>query len=109
MSWLFRPILIPALHFTNRVWIKKTRPDWQLLIKYELSQVFPDSTVFEERKALGVLTYKGKHRSQKILNALILFGCDEREFQKKRSTNKETEVSHKSLMLPCEAACPQEN
>jgi len=42
-----------------------------------------------ERKALGVLTSKGKHRSQKILNALILLGCDEGEFQKKRSTNKE--------------------
>jgi len=43
----------------------------------------------DERKALDVLTSKGKHRSQKILNALILLGCDEGEFQKKRSTNKE--------------------
>lgn len=43
----------------------------------------------DERKNLGVLTSKGKHRSQKILNALILLGCDEGEFQKKRSTNKE--------------------
>jgi transposase len=43
----------------------------------------------DERKYLGVLTFKGKHRSQKILNALILLGCDEGEFQKKRSTNKE--------------------
>lgn len=42
-----------------------------------------------EREALGVLTSKGKHRSQKILNALILLGCDEGEFQKRRSTNKE--------------------
>ena len=30
----------------------------------------------EEREALGALTSKGKHRSQKILNALILLGCD---------------------------------
>ena len=43
----------------------------------------------DERKNIGVLTSKGKHRSQKILNALILLGCDEGEFQKKRSTNKE--------------------
>jgi transposase len=43
----------------------------------------------DEREALGVLTSKGKHKSQKILNALILLGCDESEFQKKRSTNKE--------------------
>ena len=43
----------------------------------------------DERKYLGVLTSKGKHKSQKILNALILLGCDEGEFQVKRSTNKE--------------------
>ena len=42
-----------------------------------------------ERKMLGRLTSKGKHRSQKIINALILLGCDEGEFQKKRSINKE--------------------
>ncbi len=43
----------------------------------------------DERENLGELTSKGKHRSQKILNALILLGCDEGEFQKKRSINKE--------------------
>ena len=43
----------------------------------------------DERKNLGALTSKGKHRSQKILNALILLGCDEGKFLKKRSTNKE--------------------
>lgn len=43
----------------------------------------------DERKYLSVLTFKGKHKSQKILNALILLGCDEGEFQVKRSTNKE--------------------
>ena len=42
----------------------------------------------DERENVGVLTSKGKHRSQKILNAVILLGCDEGEFQKKRSTNK---------------------
>lgn len=41
----------------------------------------------DEREALGVLTSKGKHKSQKILNALILLGCD--ESQKKHLTNKE--------------------
>lgn len=43
----------------------------------------------EEREALGALTSKGKHRSQKILNALILLGCDAGELQTKRSTNEE--------------------
>jgi transposase len=42
-----------------------------------------------ERQDLTILTSKGKHRSQKILNALILLACDEGEFQKKRSKNKE--------------------
>ena len=43
----------------------------------------------DERENLSVLTSKGKHKSQKILNALILLGCDEGEYQKKRSTNEE--------------------
>jgi len=43
----------------------------------------------EEREALDALTSKGKHRSQKILNALILLDCDEGEFQTERSTNEE--------------------
>jgi hypothetical protein len=43
----------------------------------------------EEREILGVLTSKGKHKSQKIINSLILLGCDEGKFQKNRSPNKE--------------------
>jgi hypothetical protein len=31
----------------------------------------------DERESLGELVSKGKHRSQEILNALILLGCDE--------------------------------
>jgi len=41
----------------------------------------------EERETLGTLATRGKHRSQKILNALILLGCDEGKNQSKRSTN----------------------
>lgn len=43
----------------------------------------------EEREALEGLTSKGKHKTQKILDALILLGCDEGQFQTKRSTNEE--------------------
>jgi transposase len=43
----------------------------------------------DERENLSALASKGKHKSQKILNALILLGCDEGEYQKKRSTNEE--------------------
>ena len=43
----------------------------------------------EEQTELKIITSKGKHRSQKILNALILLGCDEGEFQTTRSINEE--------------------
>jgi len=43
----------------------------------------------DEREVLSLLVSKGKHKSQKILNVLILLGCDEGEYQIKRSTNEE--------------------
>ena len=43
----------------------------------------------EERNFLTDLTSKGRHRSQKVLNALILIACDEGEHQQIRSTNAE--------------------
>jgi len=42
-----------------------------------------------ERDILSAIISKGKHTSQKVLNALILLGCDEGEYQTKRSTNEE--------------------
>lgn len=52
----------------------------------------------EERKMLVSLTSRGKHKSQKILGALILLGCDEGRFQTKRSTNEEiARVLHTSM------------
>lgn len=42
-----------------------------------------------ERRQLNNLTSKGKHRSQKVLNALILLACDEGEHQERRSKNEE--------------------
>jgi transposase len=43
----------------------------------------------EERETLKRIKSKGKHRSQKILNALILLNCDEGDFQTKKSTNEQ--------------------
>ena len=43
----------------------------------------------DERAHLEELISKGKHRSQKVLNTLILLGCDEGEFQTNRSINEE--------------------
>ena len=43
----------------------------------------------EERLQLENISSKGNHKSQKVLNALILLSCDEGEFQKGRSKNEE--------------------
>ena len=45
----------------------------------------------EERSSLAELTSKGRHRSQKVLNALTLMACDKGKYQNLRSTN--TEIS----------------
>ena len=52
----------------------------------------------EERKTLSDIASKGKQRSQKILNALILLGCDKGEYQTEQSTNEEiSRVLHISM------------
>jgi len=43
----------------------------------------------EERQELTSIIQKGKHRSQKVLNSLILLNCDEGQFQDNRSKNKD--------------------
>lgn len=43
----------------------------------------------KERRFLTEVTSKGRHRSQKVLNALILLACDKGEHQNLSSTNAE--------------------
>ena len=43
----------------------------------------------EEREELVSIISKGSHRSQKVLNALILLNCDEGKFQRHRLKNEE--------------------
>ncbi len=43
----------------------------------------------EEREKLVAISQKGKHRSQKVLNTLILLNSDEGEYQIKRSKNED--------------------
>ena len=43
----------------------------------------------EEREALEAITRKGSHRSQKVVNALVLLNCDEGEFNERRATGGE--------------------
>jgi hypothetical protein len=40
----------------------------------------------EERVELQQLSTRGKHGSQKVLDALILLGCDEGNFQERKQT-----------------------
>lgn len=42
-----------------------------------------------ERSDLLAITSKGSHKSQKVLNALIILNCDDGEHQQSRSTNME--------------------
>ena len=42
-----------------------------------------------EREALEAITRKGSHRSQKVLNALVLLNCDAGEFNERRATGRE--------------------
>jgi len=43
----------------------------------------------EERAHLQEIATRGKHNSQKVLNALILLQCDHGEYQKRPMTNQE--------------------
>jgi hypothetical protein len=43
----------------------------------------------EEREYLNKIVSKGTHKSQKVINALLLLSCDEGDFQEKRSTNED--------------------
>lgn len=42
-----------------------------------------------EREELNGIVQKGKHRSQKVLNALILLNCNAGNFQQTKSKNKD--------------------
>ena len=42
-----------------------------------------------EREQLEAIKAKGSHRSQKVLNAIILLNCDQGAFQAHRSTNEQ--------------------
>ena len=43
----------------------------------------------EERSRLEAITQKGSHKSQKVLNALVLLNCDEGTFQEQRMKNED--------------------
>lgn len=50
VGYLPREIFIPALKFTNQFWFKKSEPDFHLLGKNELEELFPDAEIINEIK-----------------------------------------------------------
>jgi SAM-dependent methyltransferase len=49
IAWLPRWLLIPALRLTNRFWVKASSPDFHLLDRKELTQLFDGARIVEER------------------------------------------------------------
>lgn len=43
----------------------------------------------EEREELGSIIQKGNHRSQKVINALVLLNCDQGQFQRAPMKNED--------------------
>jgi SAM-dependent methyltransferase len=50
VSFLPRPMLLKTLKTSNRFWIKKTIPDYNLLDKKEMKKLFPDAEILTENK-----------------------------------------------------------
>ena len=71
-----RSVVINVVYFSPEQWEG-------IMVRYRIT------LTEEERKCLKSITSKGKHRSQKVINALILLNCDEGAFQTKRSTNEQ--------------------
>ncbi len=49
VGYLPRWVLVPLLTGTNRVWVKRTNPDWHLLAVKDMRELFPDAEIARER------------------------------------------------------------
>jgi SAM-dependent methyltransferase len=49
VGYLPRCVLISILAITNRIWVKKTTPDWYLLSARQLRRLFPEARIMKER------------------------------------------------------------
>lgn len=48
-GWIPRELLVPLLRLSNGVWIKKTSPDWHLLDRMELTELFGSARIVTEK------------------------------------------------------------
>lgn len=48
VGWLPRSLMLEVIRFSNYFWIKKTKPDFNLLDHNSLSQLFPGSKIYYE-------------------------------------------------------------
>jgi hypothetical protein len=48
VGYLPRPLQLATLGITNRVWIKRTAPDWNLLRRGQMQELFPDAEIVNE-------------------------------------------------------------
>ena len=53
VQFLPRPVLIRVIGWLNTWWVKKTSPEWNLLRKRQLAELFPGAIVLRE-KAFGL-------------------------------------------------------
>jgi SAM-dependent methyltransferase len=49
IGYLPRAWQLPILRISNRVWVKRTSPDWQLLTVTDMRTLFPDAVIARER------------------------------------------------------------
>ncbi len=50
IAFLPRSIQLKLIKFFNTFWIKKTQPDWSLLSKKEMQNLFPDAIIYVNKK-----------------------------------------------------------
>jgi SAM-dependent methyltransferase len=48
IAYLPRPVQLPILGVTNRVWVKSTAPDWNLLNENQMQSLFPEARITKE-------------------------------------------------------------
>jgi hypothetical protein len=50
IAWVPRGLQIRLIRFFNKFWAKETAPDWHLLTYREMQKLFPDATIYREKR-----------------------------------------------------------